>query len=166
MSLPAAGSVPVRATRISRRTVATSPLSRATAPQSRKAGAAAQAASYVSVTGDAGEAGAVSARHTTWMPARGPSSASRATASRTVAPPVSPSTTRTVYGPGKPLASLGSASSSLAQDGRLPVRPPPAGPEPAALSVSAGRVPAPASARWSSSRRRSSSVRAAACSRS
>lgn len=118
---------PPDATRISRSAVATSPLSSATAPHSRNAGDAEQAASYVFVTGDAGDAAAVSARQSTWMPARGPSCASRSTASRTSAPPGSPSTTTSVYGPSKsrsgsvpavPLLSAGSWS--RAQDGRRP----------------------------------------------
>ncbi len=129
------------------------------------------------------------------MPARGPSWASRATASRTAAPPGSPSTTTTVYGPGN-WALSPAASSSRAQEGRLVAlrggtgrspavsapgplsdasacrvalsadavaRAPPSGRVRAAL---VGRPGTAVSARWSSSRRSSSSVRAVACSRS
>lgn len=163
---PVPGFGPVRATRSRRRVVATSPLSSATAPHSRNTGDTAQAASYVRVTGEVGEAAAVSARHTTCTPARGPSRASRATASRTSAPPGSPSTTTTVYGPVKPPA--GSApSSGRAQEGCGRTVPAAAAAAGVSSAVSRGRAPGRASSpRWSSRRRSSSAARAVACSRS
>lgn len=128
------------AVRSSRRAVATSPLSIATAPHSRNAIEAWQAASYVAATGEVGVAAGVSARQIRWMPAAAPAAASRAVSSRSAAEPGSPSTTTTVYGPVyRCAASAIVARSWLAQPG-------PSGP--------------------SSSRRTSSVVRAVACSRS
>ncbi len=87
------------AVRSRRSAVATSPLSIATAPHSRNAMDARQAASYVAATGEVGEAAGVSARQIRWMPAAAPAPASRAVVSRRNAVPGSPSRTTTVCGP-------------------------------------------------------------------
>ncbi|GAA3060882.1 hypothetical protein GCM10020000_49990 [Streptomyces olivoverticillatus] len=120
--------------------MATSPLSSATAPQCGKAGEAAWAVASVAETGEAGVVAGASARHSRWMPAAGPLTASRATVSRSALEPGSPSTITTVYGPWWRAAVAATAS------GAAVGQPGPNGP--------------------SSRRRTSSAVRASACSRS
>ncbi len=128
------------AVRSRRNAVATSPLSIATAPHSRKAMEPRQAASYVAATGEVGEAAGVSARQIRWIPAAAPAPASRAVVSRRNAVPGSPSRTTTVCGP--VWARAASATAARSRCGQ----PGPRGP--------------------SSRRRTSSAARASACSRS